>query len=283
MPTQPTTTTPSLHARLLNLKLYARRVVENSDHGETTALVDFVEQVDAALSQVLAAYDASEHAEALTPITRANVHRAIERYRQSVYPSPKAELDLLGSLLGDGDALHEPPPTDHHRVVVSALTTRILELEQESERNRQRWIEAADLYAAERTRRQQAEASSRGKILAAVSAERDRQDAKWGPVTRQPNVNPMLAAAGADHRRICADLWIPTADRAKELCETARERGRMSFAVFTLEELCEAIEVHDDEPRLREELVQTAACVMKWLEALDLPVDGATNGGADHG
>lgn len=113
--------------------------------------------------------------------------------------------------------------------------------------------------------------SSRARIFAAIAGERARQDEKWGPVVRHPNVDPVLAQVGSDHQQICGDLEIPTADRAKFLCEEARAADRLSFAAFTLEEFCEAIEVHDDEERLREELVQVAACVVKWLEALDLP------------
>lgn len=113
--------------------------------------------------------------------------------------------------------------------------------------------------------------SPRGRVFADISAERERQDAKWGPVRKQPNVDPVLAARGADHEEISAAHFIPTAELAKRLFEIMRKEGRVSFTHIVVEELAEAVEVHDDPVRLREELVQVAASVVKWIEALDLP------------
>lgn len=141
----------------------------------------------------------------------------------------------------------------------------------EAETNRSRWVEAAEIANDERARRHATESSPRGRVFGDISAERERQDAKWGPVRKQPNVQPVLAARGADHQRIAEHHEIPTADRAKQLCRMAAERGECSFTDIVVEELCEAVEVHDDPVRLREELVQTAASVVKWIEALDLP------------
>lgn len=112
----------------------------------------------------------------------------------------------------------------------------------------------------------------RFEIYRKIDDERARQDAKWGPVRRQPHVDPVLAARGADHTRICQEHEIPTATRAKFLCEIAQQRGECSFAHVVIEELCEAVEKCQDEPALREELIQLAACVVKWIESLDLPL-----------
>lgn len=152
----------------------------------------------------------------------------------------------------------------------AALALRCADLSRESETNRRRWQDAAARHDAERERRHTAESSTRGRIFSALSAERDRQDAKWGPVRMHPNVDPALAARGAGHQRICEEHEIPTANRAKQLCELARSRGEISWTAILVEEVCEAIEVHDDPVKLREELVQVGAVVVKWLEALDM-------------
>lgn len=141
----------------------------------------------------------------------------------------------------------------------------------EAETNRRRWVEAAEIANDERARRHATESSPRGRVFGDISAERERQDAKWGPVRKQPNVDPELAARGADHDEIAAAHFIPTAELAKRRFEELRKLGRVSFTDIVVEELAGAVEVHDDPVRLREELVQTAASVVKWIEALDLP------------
>jgi hypothetical protein len=113
----------------------------------------------------------------------------------------------------------------------------------------------------------------RAGIFHEIDAERSRQDAKWGPVRRQPHVDPVLAARGADHFRICQEHEIPNVHRAKFLCQEAERRGECSFTAIAVEELCEAVEKHDDEAAMRVELVQLAAVIVKWIESLALPAD----------
>lgn len=63
---------------------------------------------------------------------------------------------------------------------------------------------------------------------------------------------------------------IPTEARAKFLCQTAEARGTCSFTAIVVEELAEAVAKYRDVEAMRVELVQLAACVVKWIEAIDL-------------
>lgn len=101
-----------------------------------------------------------------------------------------------------------------------------------------------------------------------INAERGRQDRKWGE-QNHPNVDPVLAARPATAQRIAEEHEIPTADRAKFLCRTAALRHQCSWTAIAVEELCEAVEVHDNPERLREELIQLAAVIVQWIQAID--------------
>lgn len=116
--------------------------------------------------------------------------------------------------------------------------------------------------------------AARAVIYREIDAERERQDAKWGPVRRRPDVDPVLAARGASHQRICEEHEIPTETRAKFLCENAERRGECSFTAIVVEELAEVVAKHGT-TAMREELIQLAACIVKWVEAVDLPNGGA--------
>lgn len=106
-------------------------------------------------------------------------------------------------------------------------------------------------------------ADAKGTVSAAgdVVRERAAQDLKWG----QSN-HPDLPA-GVKHP--CAFFGIPTADAARLFCETAFRVGTGSNAHILLEEVSEAIEAAHDPVHLRAELVQVAACALKWIEQLD--------------
>lgn len=114
--------------------------------------------------------------------------------------------------------------------------------------------------------------------LLAVSAERDRQDRKWG-VQDHPDLDPVLVGrpGGATPQRHAECLEIPTAGRAKFLCGTAADRGEVTWAAILTEELCEAVEAAalGDREALRSELMQVAAVAVAWMEALDRRVEAA--------
>lgn len=112
----------------------------------------------------------------------------------------------------------------------------------------------------------------RAGIFAEIDAERARQDAKWGPVKRGPWVATGVEKLSATKR--CWVYDLPNEEVAKCTCELEREvMGDPSFAAFTIEELVEVVSA-GDEVSMRAELVQLAACAVKWLEAIDLK-DGA--------
>lgn len=93
-------------------------------------------------------------------------------------------------------------------------------------------------------------------VLHEVALERERQDVKWGQ-QNHPNVF---------HRPL-----IPAADKARRACDVRHELGEGSYADIVVEELAEACDeaLAGNVANLREELVQTAACVVAWIEAID--------------
>jgi len=101
------------------------------------------------------------------------------------------------------------------------------------------------------------------KILDEIKAERVRQDAKWGE-QNHPSIS-----LGIDGPQAQADFYrIPREAKAKEMCEANARAGTVSYTHIALEEFCEAVEAPDDKAR-REELVQLAAVVVAWIEAID--------------
>ncbi len=116
----------------------------------------------------------------------------------------------------------------------------------------------------------------RKQIINDVVAEWHRQDAKWGEQWERPHVDPVLMnrQGGCDPQRMMEEYELPTATRAKFLCDNAKKNDVCTHAHIIVEELCEAIEeavlVKDnDTTALRKELVQVAACAIHWLEKID--------------
>ena len=114
------------------------------------------------------------------------------------------------------------------------------------------------------------------RILDEIAAERARPDAKWGPDLDHPSVDPVLMGrtAGCSPERMCAEYEIPTEDRAKGNCEREHSRpgGRRlgTFASVLVEEVSEAVSAAvESDAACRKELVQVAAVVVKWIEAID--------------
>jgi hypothetical protein len=111
-------------------------------------------------------------------------------------------------------------------------------------------------------------------VLDEVHAERVRQDQRWGQ-QNHPLVDPVLLSRG-DADRMCDEFEVPTADRARWLCDLRHRRGDGSWTDILLEELCEFIEAATVKgpAEARAELVQLAAVAVAAVEAID------RNGGA---
>jgi hypothetical protein len=106
-------------------------------------------------------------------------------------------------------------------------------------------------------------------VLREVAAERVRQDAKWGQ-QNHPSVDQTLARrrGGCTQERMCEEYEIPSEDRAKQKCENATANGTVTYAHIAVEEMSEAVSAKYDTAR-RVELVQLAAVVVGWIEAID--------------
>lgn len=109
-------------------------------------------------------------------------------------------------------------------------------------------------------------------VLDEIVWERQRQDIKWGEQDH-PDVDQVLMnrPGGCSEKRMAEQYEIPTASRAKYLCELAAERGETTWGHILVEEVAEAIEAATQESTqlLREELVQVATVAVAWVEAID--------------
>lgn len=101
---------------------------------------------------------------------------------------------------------------------------------------------------------------SRETVLAEVSAERDRQDAKWG-VTAQDSVadgtGPDYGLEATEHSWRPYSGW---ADMIRESVDRRAEIGQSEWSLVLLEEVFEAL-AEPGEVELRAELVQVASAV----------------------
>jgi hypothetical protein len=96
----------------------------------------------------------------------------------------------------------------------------------------------------------------RAAIFAEITAERERQDAKWGE-QNHPVVD-LATALGLKFFR----------DQARETCELHAERGSCTWYDILKEEFYEAF-AESDPARQREELVQVAAVAVEIIECID--------------
>lgn len=123
-------------------------------------------------------------------------------------------------------------------------------------------------------------------IIAAILAERARQDAKWGPqnhpdvdrvLTDRPGqtaANGVVWPGGCDATRMAEEYEIPTATRARDACDAAAKRGQCTWAHIFVEELAELVEAatlaqqgQGPEEAVDKELVQVLAVGVAWAEA----------------
>lgn len=119
--------------------------------------------------------------------------------------------------------------------------------------------------------------AARDKILGEITAERVRQDAKWG----EQNHPDVVRAHGALHvarsvARVCEEYGVPHPSRAKAECDGAARIGQCTWAHILVEEMAEAVEAatlaqlgRGPLAALRKELVQVAAVAVSWIEAID--------------
>lgn len=111
------------------------------------------------------------------------------------------------------------------------------------------------------------------RVLGEIAAERVRQDAKWGDdFARIPSLPHAFIPGNADIA--CAVVGLPTESEAKARCERFHRAKDPCFALIAVEELAEAVAAPDDATR-RGELVQTAAVIAKWIEAIDRRAEGS--------
>ncbi|MGW4030768.1 hypothetical protein ACWEFL_15850 [Streptomyces sp. NPDC004838] len=111
-------------------------------------------------------------------------------------------------------------------------------------------------------------ASGTARVLADITAERRRQDARWG-VQNHPD------GTGPDHLVLDTIPVALAAHAARELCQRYTDMGIVTWRDILTEESCEAL-AETDPARLRAELVQVAAVCAAWAEAIDRRTQGTT-------
>lgn len=105
-----------------------------------------------------------------------------------------------------------------------------------------------------------------------IQAERHRQDAKWGKPSH-PSVDDALMhrPGGCTPQRMAEEYEIPSATRAKFICQNNARWNKSTWTDITVEELAEAVEAatEGDYDNLRVELIQATAVLVQWIEDLD--------------
>jgi predicted house-cleaning noncanonical NTP pyrophosphatase (MazG superfamily) len=101
--------------------------------------------------------------------------------------------------------------------------------------------------------RNEQEPGSLEKVLADIADERAAQDRMWGVQEFPDGTGPEFAGE---------------ADKAKDDCADAWTHGELTWRHVLAEEFYEALAETDPVP-LRNELVQTAAVAVKWIQSLD--------------
>lgn len=99
-------------------------------------------------------------------------------------------------------------------------------------------------------------------IYEEIAIERMAQDARWGE-QNHPSIPQGMSTLSA-----CHELGIPSENHAKELCDRAAKKGKITYAHIVSEEFSESVEAKTERDR-RGELVQLGACVVAWIEAID--------------
>lgn len=115
-------------------------------------------------------------------------------------------------------------------------------------------------------------------IYEEIRVELERARELHGNQDHLPGVDQALLSreGGCTAGRMAEEYEIPSATRAKFLCDYAARWGECTWAHILVEELSEAIEAatEGDTENLRTELVQVGAMVVGWIESLDSNLGG---------
>jgi hypothetical protein len=99
-------------------------------------------------------------------------------------------------------------------------------------------------------------------VLVEVLDERARQDAKFGEQNWPDGTGPSIPWP------LFVGDGTAAANRARERCDQRAKDGSLTFRDIAVEEIAEAF-AEDKPARLRTELVQSAAMLVAWIEAID--------------
>jgi len=89
-----------------------------------------------------------------------------------------------------------------------------------------------------------------------VAKERERQEDKWGQQHHPDGSHP-----GPES--------VAMADGLRKITDKAAEQGTLTWRDILLEEVYEALAEEPNSPRLRRELIQSAAVIFAWIEDMD--------------
>lgn len=104
-------------------------------------------------------------------------------------------------------------------------------------------------------------------VLAEIRKERKAQDAKWG---EQNHLLVDQTLIGRPTERMADEYEIPTATRARVLCQRAAALGAVTWGHILVEEVAEFICADPaDELAMRAELIQVAAVAVAAIESID--------------
>jgi hypothetical protein len=109
-------------------------------------------------------------------------------------------------------------------------------------------------------------------ILYEISAERQRQDQKWGEQNHPDGTGDDVLLF---HNRVPAtstDTTSPTfgtmAYVARDTTDDMAAQGKVTYADILLEEVFEAL-AEQDPAKVRKELIQVAAVAVQWVQKID--------------
>ncbi len=114
--------------------------------------------------------------------------------------------------------------------------------------------------------------SSLRDVISEVMRERQRQDAKWGEQNHPDFVQVHDLQTGENKGPIPIPqrfnyYGIPTEDDAKNDCEDSFKRGKGNWGHILIEEISESFGT-TDEAKLEEELIQSAAVIVAWVQCI---------------
>lgn len=101
---------------------------------------------------------------------------------------------------------------------------------------------------------------TRDEILAAVLAERERQEVLWGE-QNHPDTGGSLPTLWREQSALNAEKW-------KSVNDERVKYGQLGWDGILMEEIYESL-AEEDPDKLRTELVQSMAVILNWLECID--------------